>query len=394
MKTTQGFTSNNGFKNWATKVRRVATAPMSARQIRRVVLVGSLAVPLSGALLWSSISPVSASSSVHSSSQASALVTQTVKVDHSTTGITLRRGSAVTDNASVTAKVTAKVTSKVATTASAALATSKKLVPTKVPTRPVTRATAPVARISNPQANIAPSPNFLQAGQCSQLNGAWTCANPCVTPQLSYPVSDNSPACTSYLLLAINNARAIEGLVPMSLPSNWYSLSVPQQLFVVADMERTARGLPPYLGINAALTAQSQSAAQTDADPGVANGFAVSTDPGGYPAMGGAWSAGFNVLAADYMWMYDDGWGGSAAATSNIACTSASAAGCWAHRDELLGSDPGFNPGVGLASTNCEMGVGYAVVGGSGSYVDLIERPAGNAPAMTFTWAQEVASGL
>ena len=273
MKTTQGFTSSNGFKNWATKVRRVATAPMSARQIRRVVLVGSLAVPLSGALLWSSISPVSASSSFHSTSQASAIVTQTVKVDHSNTGITLRRGSTVTDNASLTVKVT----SKVATTASTALAASKKLVPTKVPTRPVTRATAPVARISNPQANIAPSPNFLQAGQCSQLNGAWTCANPCVTPQLSYPVSDNSPACTSYLLLAINNARAIEGLVPMSLPSNWYSLSVPQQLFVVADLERTARGLPPYLGINAALTAQSQYAAQTDADPGVANGFAVST---------------------------------------------------------------------------------------------------------------------
>jgi len=173
---------------------------------RRVVLVGSLAVPLSGALLWSLISPVSASSSFHSTSQTSAIVTQTVKVDHSNTGITLRRGSTVTDNASLTVKVT----SKVATTASTALAASKKLVPTKVPTRPVTRATAPVARISNPQANIAPSPNFLQAGQCSQLNGAWTCANPCVTPQLSYPVSDNSPACTSYLLLAINNARAIE----------------------------------------------------------------------------------------------------------------------------------------------------------------------------------------
>jgi hypothetical protein len=176
----------------------------------------------------------------------------------------------------------------------------------------------------------------------------------------------------------------------MVLPSNWYSLSVPEQLFVVADLERTARGLPPYLGINAALSAQSQHAAEVNADPALASGFAVSTDPGGYPAMGGAWSGGFNVLASDYMWMYDDGWAGSVSATSNIACTSASAAGCWAHRDELLGSDPGFNPGVGINATNCEMGVGYAVVGASGSYVDLIERPAGNAPAMTFTWAQEL----
>jgi hypothetical protein len=211
---------------------------------------------------------------------------------------------------------------------------------------------------------------------------------------MTFPVTDDAPACTTFILLAINNARTVEGLPAMVLPSNWYSLTVPEQLFVVANLERTARNLPPYLGINAALSAQSQQAAESDADPSVASGFAVSTDPGGYPAMGGAWSGGFNVLAADYMWMYDDGWGGNASVTSNIACTSASAAGCWAHRDELLGSDPGYNPGVGLTSTNCEMGVGYAVVGGSGSYVDLIERPAGSVPAMTFTWAQEVASGF
>ena len=51
---------------------------------------------------------------------------------------------------------------------------------------------------------------------------------------------------------------------------------------------------------------------------------------------------------------------------------------------------PGFNPGVGLDSANAEMGVGVAVVNGSGSFVDLIEAPSGAAPAMTFTWAQNV----
>jgi hypothetical protein len=107
--------------------------------------------------------------------------------------------------------------------------------------------------------------------------------------------------------------------------------------------------------------------------------------------MGGAWSGGFNVLAADYMWMYDDGWAGTLSATSNIACTSATTAGCWAHRDELLGSDPAFNPGVGLTCTTCEMGVAFAIVAASGSYVDLIERPAAKAPPMVFTWAQESA---
>ncbi len=179
----------------------------------------------------------------------------------------------------------------------------------------------------------------------------------------------------------------------MVLPSNWYGLTTTEQLFVVANLERTARGLPPYLGINAALSADAQSAAQSDADPSVAPGFAIGNDAAGVPGMGGAWSAGFSVLAADYIWMYDDGWAGSASATSNVVCTSAGAAGCWAHRDELLGSDPGFNPGVGLSCQDCEMGTGFAVVNGSGSFVDLVELPAAGAPPMTFTWASEQALG-
>lgn len=207
---------------------------------------------------------------------------------------------------------------------------------------------------------------------------------------MTWPTYTNDPACTNYLLQAINAARSVEGLGAMVLPSNWYSLTPGQQLFVVADLERTARGLPPYLGINAALSANAQHAAQTNSDPSIAAGFAIGNDAQGYPGMGGAWSAGFSVLAADYIWMYADGWGGSRAQTSNVACTSASAGGCWAHRDELLGYDPGYNPGVGLTCANCEMGVGFATVGNSGSFVDLIEIPKGAPPAMIFTWAQNV----
>jgi hypothetical protein len=92
--------------------------------------------------------------------------------------------------------------------------------------------------------------------------------------------------------------------------------------------------------------------------------------------------------------MYDDAWAGSVAATSNVACTSAHAAGCWAHRDELLGSDPGYNPGVGLGCTTCEMGTGFAMVNGHASYADLIEIPKGGLPPMTFTWANDVLPNL
>ena len=178
----------------------------------------------------------------------------------------------------------------------------------------------------------------------------------------------------------------------MVLPSNWFSLSTPQQLFVVADVERVDRGLPPYLGLNAALTSAAQHAAATRSDPGIAAGFPIGNDAQGSPAMGGSWAGGFNPLVADYVWMYDDGWGG-ANNTSNIACTSPGAAGCWAHREELLGYDPGYNPGVGLACTTCEMGTGFAMVNGtSASYVDLIEMPKSGQPAMSFTWAEELQS--
>jgi hypothetical protein len=215
-----------------------------------------------------------------------------------------------------------------------------------------------------------------------------------VASTLTWSAYTNAQGCTNYVLQAINGARADENLAAMVLPTNWYSLSAAQQLFVVANLERTARGLPAYLGINAALSANAQHAAQLNTDPTAAAGFAIALDAQGRPGMGGAWAEGFSVLAADYFWMYDDGWGGSAAATSNIDCTSPSAAGCWGHRDELLGSDSPYNPGVGLNCQDCEMGTGFTQVNNSSSFVDLIELPSGTPPAMTFTWAQELALGF
>ena len=266
---------------------------------------------------------------------------------------------------------------------------------TTVKSPPVTK--TPPLSISNPSANIAPSPNFLASGQCTFVSGVWSCANPCVVGSatgISWPGYTNGVACTNYVLAAINNARAVEGVRPMALPSNWFSLTTPEQLFVIADLERTARGLPPYVGINAALSADAQHAAATNSDPSIAAGFSMANDAQGSPGFGGAWAGGYTVLAADYIWMYDDAWGGSAAKTSNIACTSAGGAGCWAHRDELLGSDPGYNPGVGLGCTNCEVGTGFAMVNGNASYVDLIEIPNGSLPPMSFTWANNVLPNL
>jgi hypothetical protein len=257
---------------------------------------------------------------------------------------------------------------------------------------------------SNPPGNILSNPNLFSSGSCS-LNGTVlsNCANPCADGGTSagWPILVETVGCTSYSLQAVNNAAAQEGVGPMALPSNFLSLSVPEQLFVVADLERVDRGLPPYLGLVPALSNTAQQAAVSLADPQVPAGFPVAVDSSGFTMMGGAWAGGYqSVLGADYAWMYDDGWAGSGA-TSNIACTSPNAAGCWGHRDELLGSDPGFNPGVGLACTNCVMGTGYAssqtnppAAGGvSSSYTDLVVAPAGAVPAMSYTWNDALAAG-
>ena len=240
----------------------------------------------------------------------------------------------------------------------------------------------------NPVSNIEPVPAMLKSGQCSKSAGVYRCANPCVGRDLKWPAYDDQRSCTTYLLSALNRAHRIDKVAPISLPRNWYSLSAPEQLFILANLERGVRGYPPYLGLNANLSDEAYRAARARKDPGLAVGFGVDLNADGSPGMGGAWSEGFNPLIGDYYWMYDDGWAGSG--TTNLACTSVRAKGCWAHRDELLGADPGFNPGVGTGCSTCEMGAAMVGRGDNSVMVDLVERPAGNPPRMYFTWASEL----
>jgi len=104
------------------------------------------------------------------------------------------------------------------------------------------------------QNNFTPHPNFLTTVVVHECPGRLELREPCASSQTaSLPVYTNNPTCTQYLLHIINAARKRENVKPMVLPTNWYSLSAGEQLFVLADLERTARGLPPYLGINRVL---------------------------------------------------------------------------------------------------------------------------------------------
>jgi len=145
----------------------------------------------------------------------------------------------------------------------------------------------------NPATNVVPSPNFLSSGLCHDTSVATPCTNPCVRlvgPRSNlrpvFPSFSGTPTCTQFLLRALNVARADEELPAIVLPTNWFQLKPQEQIFVIVDLERTARGLPPYLGLNRQLHASAQFAAAHEADPGYARGFGAGLDSGGFVAWG------------------------------------------------------------------------------------------------------------
>jgi len=229
-----------------------------------------------------------------------------------------------------------------------------------------------------PVASLAPWPNPMN-GAC-QFN----------TLRSGFVVT---AACTNEQVQSIDVAHEVEHVRAMTLPTNWDTLTPGEQLFVLADLERVDRHLPPYLGLNRALSREASDAARRSEDPSVASGFALHANTSaGLVAFAGTWAQNFSTLAADYFWMYDDGWAG--ASTGNVDCTSAKAASCWGHRDELLGLAPQEGVAVGLHCQTCEMGAASYLYQGSAhwfsSFVDLVERPAGAPPPMYFTWKTDV----
>jgi hypothetical protein len=151
-----------------------------------------------------------------------------------------------------------------------------------------------------------------------------------ITPTPDYPNScgpvggDSSSTCLRLTLQAIDTARSAEGLRPMTLPSDFARLSVPEQLFVALDRERVDRGLAPFAGLTAALDAIAEKGAGTAQLP---------PRPGrDYASVDAEWiGAVDNGLDADFQWMYNDG---PASGVPN--CSSNQTSGCWADRQIVL----------------------------------------------------------
>jgi hypothetical protein len=182
--------------------------------------------------------------------------------------------------------------------------------------------------ISEPAANRDPSPATIE--DCATAPGG--------------------AACSASALADINSARAAEGVGPMVLPASFASLTIPQQLMVVANLERIGRGLAPALGLSANLDATATGAAAMDTDPSPSqfNGDALTSN----------WAGGTSSpLLADFLWMYDDGPG-----SGNEDCQQTGDSGCWGHRRDILYS---FDDAVVMGAAevdNTAMGASIAEV--------------------------------
>jgi hypothetical protein len=180
------------------------------------------------------------------------------------------------------------------------------------------------------------------AGPLSAQAGASVLSNPSAnvprTPAMqSACEAGPGQVCQAAAVEAIDAARAAEGVGPLVLPTYYGTLNVPEQLLVLADLERVDRGLPGFEGLSHEL------------DQLAGTGARANSDPSGPPDSdwGSNWAGGeASALLADYDWMYDDGPG-----SPNLDCTTRQPSGCWAHRDNIL-ADYGPDPSMGAAATS------------------------------------------
>jgi hypothetical protein len=198
-------------------------------------------------------------------------------------------------------------------------------------------------------------------------------------------VPDNSIGCAADALATIDNARASEGVSPLSFDlASFEAMGPAEQLFVISNFERVDRGLQPVAYLTTQLNQYAQTGAQDSTDPSF-----PSTLTGGAKLKTGASNfaeGAASALVANDLWMYDDGPGGP-----NADCTNSDSSGCWGHRDGILLANP---------QRGCFLAMGAAEVAASqGSALSWTEEfidACGKAPTdqvLTWTDAEKTLEG-
>ncbi|HWA67337.1 MAG TPA: hypothetical protein VG899_13330 [Mycobacteriales bacterium] len=217
-------------------------------------------------------------------------------------------------------------------------------------------ATPHFAALSDPSVSIAPSFSFV-AG-CTGLNGSQA----------------DLDGCMSVAIPDFDQVRASEGLAPLVLPNDFDTLSVPEQLLALTNIERVDRDLAPVAALSSRLDALAAAGAAAGQDPAFPTPFDGTS-------AGSNWFAGTSSLLAMFNWMYDDGPG-----SPNGDCTRAGLPGCWAHRHTILGTG---HPGV--ASVGYDSPIAMGAASGNGAVtVELVGGDTTDPADGTPTWSQIV----
>ena len=173
---------------------------------------------------------------------------------------------------------------------------------------------------------------------------------------------------------SVNLGRAREGLAPISTDGFGF-LTVPEQVFAILNLERTARGLPPFTAMTQSLDVLSQVGADSASDPPAppAVGSPFASD--------GIESGTTDPLLADFGWMYEDGCTFVPNQQVESVDCEQSPPVAWDHRNRIL-SLPG--------GTDCNLYFGAAVSKAAQAIAADFEFYCGAAaPAdQVFTWAQ------
>jgi hypothetical protein len=182
--------------------------------------------------------------------------------------------------------------------------------------------------------------------------------------------------CIDAVVFYLDKARSRVHLPPYALPANFPSLSPPQQLFILVNLDRVQYGLRPIPGMTAQLShAALVSGVWRADDPHPSNTTGLNT---WWPGWAGAF---YNAPMAYETWVWNDGLG-----STNPRCTRTDHSRCWGHRHSVLwkyGPVLAMGAAAGRDSRHHRRGYAYLFVGGNAGYT----------PAYTYTWQQAVEDG-
>lgn len=193
--------------------------------------------------------------------------------------------------------------------------------------------------------------------------------------------------CIDTEIEALDNAHKSERISHFVFPKNFTKLTAAEQLFVLVDIERVARGEAPVVGLSRTVDRWAQAGAKANEDPVPSGHLEGATEQ-----WASNWAAAINTLDADYSWMYVDGWDGKHR-TLNFDCTSPKASGCWGHRDNILVNTHRLR--CFYRSCSYVMGGGYVKDGWGtySSFSELFVQVTGHLPALYYTWADAEKEG-